>query len=261
MSAIERQVHIDASPIRVAAALAHSPWRGALRIEPVGAGSRIVIEASIEPEALAQAVEVIALDEICGLRTRLAGDATATGDEERTRTTNPSTRRNTMTTITRHVTIDAPTEQVWSAIADFGAVAVWNPNVKASHLTSSETAGEGISRECQLLPVGTVQERVTEWIEGELMSIEIYEFKNVPAMRSANALLSLEPRGDRTMVQVQMTYEVGLGPVGAGMNSVMMKRQFTKAVTGLLAGLKHHVETGDHVDRGSKLPTAAVVAA
>ncbi len=165
-----------------------------------------------------------------------------------------------MTTITRQVTIDASVEQVWPALADFGAVATWNPNVKASRLTSEEGSGIGITRECSLVPIGTIQERVTEWTEGRMMSIEIFDFKNVPAMRRAVAVIGLEPRNGKTLATVEMNYEVGLGALGAGMNSVMMKRQFTKSLTGLLAGLKHHIETGDSVDRRSNLPTAAVAA-
>jgi hypothetical protein len=39
-----------------------------------------------------------------------------------------------------------------------------------------------------------------------------------------------------------------------------MRRQFEKAVTGVLAGLKHHVETGQDVDRKTALPLTAVSA-
>lgn len=166
-----------------------------------------------------------------------------------------------MTTITRQVTVDAPSEQVWDALADFGGIAAWNPNVKKSRLTSNKTDGEGITRECQLTPMGTVQERVTEWTEGEMMTVEIFDFKNVPGMRSGLAVFNLEPNGAQTGVTMQMSYEVGLGSIGAGMNAVMMKRQFAKAVTSLLAGLKFHVETGLPVERGSDLEIDAVVAA
>lgn len=166
-----------------------------------------------------------------------------------------------MTTISRQVTIDAPSEQVWPALADFGGISAWNPNVKTSSLTSVEQTGAGITRECQLVPMGTVQERVSEWVEGEMMSVEILEFKNVPAMRSTVAVFRLEPEGPRTTVRLDMTYEVGLGALGAGMNSMVMKRQFTKAATSMMAGLKLHVETGAAVDRTATLPTDAVIAA
>jgi len=164
-----------------------------------------------------------------------------------------------MTTIKRHVKIDASSDKVWAALADFGNIAIWNPAVRNSHLTSSETEGVGMSRECQLVPTGTVQELVTGWTEGKSLTVEIVDFKNVPAMRTAIAEFTLEPRGEQTDAFMTMNYEVGLGILGDGMNSMMMKRQFQKALTGLLAGLKHHVETGESVDRRSDIPMEAVL--
>ena len=72
MTEIDRQVRLDASPSDVAAALATSPWRSAMRIEPAGAGSRVVISARAEPDELARAVENMALDEVCRLRSALS---------------------------------------------------------------------------------------------------------------------------------------------------------------------------------------------
>jgi hypothetical protein len=165
-----------------------------------------------------------------------------------------------MTTINRSVTINATAAEIWPALADFGGIAAWNPNVKASKLTSDHQLGEGVTRQCQLIPMGTVQERVTEWTEGRMMTIDIYEFQNVPAMRSSTAVIELVPNGPITTVNMSLTYEVGLGPIGAGMNAMGMRRQFEKAVTGVLAGLKHHVETGHDVDRKTALPLTAVSA-
>lgn len=110
-----------------------------------------------------------------------------------------------MTTISRHVTVDANSDRVWAALADFGNIAVFNPSVKRSHLTSTTTEGAGISRECQLAPAGTVQETVTAWTEGESMTVEITEFKNVPAMRSGVADIRIEPKGAQTDVSMAST--------------------------------------------------------
>jgi uncharacterized membrane protein len=169
-------------------------------------------------------------------------------------------RKKHMTIIQRTVQIDASAEQIWPALANFGEIVTWNPGVKASKLTSEQTEGLGISRECQLAPMGTVQERVTEWIENRLLSVEIYEFKNVPAMRSAVASFELEPAGDSTKVTLRMDYSVGLGPIGAGMNAMMLKRQFGTTCSQMLAGLKVHVETGEPVGKITKLPVSAVSA-
>ncbi|MGH1490315.1 MAG: SRPBCC family protein [Acidimicrobiales bacterium] len=262
MTEISRQVRIDAAPMEVAAALASSPWRAALSIDPVGAGSRVNISAAVEPEQLAMAVEAAALAEVCALQSHFSSNQ-ETPNNARTHNQHPKQhllRRTNMTTINRSVTINASAEEVWPALADFGGIAAWNPNVKTSKLTSSQQLGEGITRECQLFPMGTVQERVSEWTDGRMMTIDIYEFRNVPAMRSASAVLELEPNGANTRVNIAMTYEVGLGPLGAGMNAMMMKRQFERTATSMMAGLKHHVETGQDVGRKTDLPLQAVSA-
>ncbi|MEM7326321.1 MAG: SRPBCC family protein [Actinomycetota bacterium] len=268
MTEITRQVRIDAAPVDVAAALARSPWRGAMSIEPVGAGCRVTIAATVEPEPLALAMEETMLAEVCTLQRHFTGRSGLAEDRAARRVGQPGRiastnqhwirRRHTMTTINRSVTINRPAAEVWPALADFGGIATWNPNLKASKLTSSQETGEGTTRECQLLPLGTVQERITEWIEGRMLTIDIYEFQNVPAMRSSTAVIELEPQGDTTRVTMSLSYEVGLGPIGAGMNALGMRRQFEKAVTSLMAGLKHHVETGQPVDRKTAIPLAAV---
>ena len=163
-----------------------------------------------------------------------------------------------MTTLNLSITIDASTEKVWKVLADFGGVATWNPSVKQSRLTSSSIEGAGVSRECVLAPMGTVQERVTEWTDGRLMVIEVYDHKNLPGLRSAVATIELESQGPTTLVHCRMDYAVGLGVVGAGMNAMGMRRVFTKSLGGLLAGLKHHVETGERVDGKTRLDLGAV---
>lgn len=166
-----------------------------------------------------------------------------------------------MTTINLSTTINATPEQVWPLLADFGGVAAWNPSVKTSRLTSSQSVGEGITRECTLSPMGTVQERVTAWEDQRLMGIEIFEFKNVPGMRGGAAIFELVPQAGRTVVNVTFDYTVGLGLVGAGMNSMGMRRKFIKSMKGLLAGLKHHVETGEAIDGFKGLPVDEVAVA
>ncbi|MEM9133376.1 MAG: SRPBCC family protein [Actinomycetota bacterium] len=260
MTEIDRQVHVDAPPTDVARRLADSLWRGAITLHPRGAGTCVRIEAAVEPPALAAAIEAAALDEVCALRLAVAAEQRRRPPSIPTHNPPHRMRRTTMTTIERTVTIDAPAAEVWPALADFGGIATWNPNLKASHLTSDRGEGDGITRECRLSPRGTIQERVTDWRPGQGMTIEIYEFENVPALRTGGARIDLEPMGDRTRVTMRLSYEVGLGALGAGMNSLMMKRQFGTSVNRLLAGLKHHVETGEAVATPRDLPSGAVSA-
>ncbi|MEM7286167.1 MAG: SRPBCC family protein [Actinomycetota bacterium] len=255
MAEINRQVRLDASPSDVAAALATSPWRSAMRIEPAGAGSRVVISAAADPEELARAVENMALDEVCRLRSALADPA------PRAAPLGTSSWARTVRTIEMRVDVDAPTPAVWTALADVGNVETWNPGISSARLTSPERRGVGVTRECVLSPMGTVQERITAWTDERLMTVEMYERKRLPAIRRALATIELTPDGARTAVGCHMMYEVGLGPIGRGLNAAMLHRMFRRSLLGMLAGLKHHVETGEAVLDATVLPFAEVRAA
>jgi uncharacterized protein YndB with AHSA1/START domain len=270
--AVERQIPFDAAPVQVAAALARSPWREALRIEPAGSGSRVVLTALIEPRGLAEAIERLVVDDLGRLRSSLCGPSAATGPTDRgcvpsidhptERVSDQRKEDRTMNEIRLSIVVDATPEEVWPALADFGGVATWNPGVKESHLTSEATQGVGTSRQCRLAPMGIVRERVTEWDPGRMLAIEIYENENIPGFRSAVATLRLAERGpSATEVSVEMAYSVGLGLVGATANALGMRRLFNRSLSRLLAGLKYHVETGRPVDGDAGLDLGAVVVA
>lgn len=253
MTEIHRQVRLDAPPRDVAAALASSPWRSAMAIEPDGAGSRVVIRAEAEPAELARVVENLALDEVCRLRTAPDHPAPAFLQHRR--------RHGTIEQLERSVSIEAPVATVWAAVADAGNVDAWTPTIRSARVTSASDRGVGTTRQCVLVPVGIVQERVTAWVEERLLTVEIYEHRGLPAMRNGAAMIELEPDGAHTTVRCQMAYEVGLGPLGAVLNRVGFRRMFTRSVVGVLAGLKHNIETGERVDMATELPRSAVRAA
>lgn len=224
----------------------------------------MLIDARIEPEALAESIEAELVATVCATKRRLerSTDHTPSPTQPRINKTNRTNRKKpTMTTITRSITIDAPSTEVWAALADFGNIAVFNPAVKQSKLTSDQPNGLGATRECVLAPVGVVQERITSWEEGRLMSIEIYDRKMIPGLRTAVATIELDPRGEQTGVSVTIDYAVGLGVLGASMNAVAMRGRFRKALSGMVAGLKHHVETGEAVTAKTKIPVNAVSSA
>ncbi len=167
-------------------------------------------------------------------------------------------------TISKSITISAPKDRVWRALADFGSISTWNPNVNASKLTSPQPGGLGATRQCNLAPMGVVDEKVVQWDEERALGIEVYEMQKMPGMREATATFILsddEHAGDeQTKVELTMGYEIGLGVLGSTMNALGMRRQFSRAAIGLLAGLKHHVETGASVTGKTKLPTDEVLA-
>ena len=150
-----------------------------------------------------------------------------------------------MTKIECSVRIDAPKEEVWAALADFGGVQKFHPGLKASRSTSSASEGVGATRHCDLKPMGAIEERITEWKEGEEMLVHIYDGKNAPPLdfEHTKARISLYAEGQTTRVTMRLTYRTK-GLAGVVMGPVM-KSQWKKGVAGLLKGLKFYVERGE----------------
>ena len=159
-----------------------------------------------------------------------------------------------MTAITSKVWINAPKQQVWQALADFGNISIFNPAVPNSYLTSDQTSGVGMTRHCDLALAGaSIEERVIEWTEGQSMQIEIYEGKKSPPFQRAVASIHVTTENGGTVVEGTLEYTLKFGPVGALMDSMMVKSQFKNAWQGLFAGLKHYIETGEEVDSPRQL--------
>ncbi len=154
-----------------------------------------------------------------------------------------------MTQVRFKIPIDAPAEQVWAVLADFGAVSRYSPTVVHSYLTGDQRAGVGTARHCDLaLPGATVDERIVDWRDGERYTLEIFDGDKLPPFRSAHASFDVRAAGpDRTVVAAELAYELKYGPAGTLMDRMMVEPKFRAAFGALVAGLKHHLETGEQV--------------
>ena len=149
-----------------------------------------------------------------------------------------------MPTIESSIRINAPKDKVWAALADFGNIQNFHPGLKSSHSTSKANEGVGATRQCDLKPMGIIQERVVEWNDGESMLVHIYEGQNMPPIdfNTTKARLSVRTEGNKTVASMKMDYELkGLG--GAVMGP-MLKSQYKKVIPQILQGLKFYVEKG-----------------
>ena len=156
-----------------------------------------------------------------------------------------------MTHVTKQTRINASKQQVWGIIADFGGVVNYNPNISNSYSTSENNEGVGATRHCDLLPMGSVEERVFDWKEGEEYSLEIIEGKKIAPFKFAKARIILEGDGDQTVATVFFDYQLKYGPIGALMNGLFIKSQFNKALQSLIEGLTFYAETGQQATRES----------
>ena len=147
-----------------------------------------------------------------------------------------------MPNVTREIQVDAPTEKVWAVLANIGAVQDYSPGVVKSYYTSDIREGVDASRHCDLLPTGTVEERIVDWRDGEQYSIEIYEGTEVPY--TGVTQFTLKRDGVGTTVTQIMDYKP-TDDVPNALEGKSMEGLVGKILKGNLVGLKHFVETGE----------------
>lgn len=156
-----------------------------------------------------------------------------------------------MASIRYEITVDRPPSEVWDLISDFGGVYRYNPNVSHSRLTNgSANEGVGATRHCDLSFSGaSVEERILEWHEGEGYALEIFDGEKLPPFRSGvRAAVTVRPAGsERSVVTGDMDYELKFGLLGRLMDRTVVAPRFGPAFGRLLAGIKHHAETGEEI--------------
>lgn len=164
-----------------------------------------------------------------------------------------------MTKLSYETRIEAPVQQVWDVLADFGGTWKYNPNVTKSHSTSETNSGVGAERHCDLAFAGAeVEERIVDWNEGRSYDVAILDGRRTPPMKDPLAHFEVEADGDATVVRAFMRYDMKYGPLGWAMDRAMVRPKFGKAFGQILAGLKHHVETGELVTDDIKVDLGPV---
>ena len=129
--------------------------------------------------------------------------------------------------------IDAPPEEVWKVLDDFGEIQRWNPGVKSSAQTSPGPVGQGTTRHCDFSPIGAVNERILLHEPDRRMTVEIHETSKLPISRG-QADFHLDPDGEGTMLTLNYSYELNrLGRVAKGYTDAQLR----KGLGGLARGL------------------------
>ncbi|MFT5723246.1 MAG: ligand-binding SRPBCC domain-containing protein [Bacteroidia bacterium] len=162
------------------------------------------------------------------------------------------------TIIKRHIAINASKEKVWNALADFGNVQNLSPNIKKSFLTSTDKVGLGSTRHCDFYSFGaSVDEKIIAWDEGNSMKIELFNLKNLPMVSRMGALFELEEKNGQTLINGTFEYHMS-NSLGQLLNKLKMEKMNTKSWEAFLAGIKHNLETGENVDKGTPLDLSVV---
>jgi len=156
-----------------------------------------------------------------------------------------------MSQLSKTAIVRAPVARVWETLADVGTIAAWHPGVERSPVLSTNRTGMGAVRRVELTDGSSAVEEVTLLEEGRSLTVTMSEH-TMPMSRGA-ATFAVEADGDEsTRVTMTMDYEMKYGPLGWLMNAVMLRPILGKVFSSVLAGLDHHLVTGEHIDKNWK---------
>ena len=164
------------------------------------------------------------------------------------------------TNITLEVEINKPIEDVWTDFSEIGNIYLSAPTVGHSYLSSEIKHGIGAQRhmEMSIMPGATLDERVIAWEEGSFVELEVVKIKGMPGVQTMGGDFALIKTGSHTTVlRSTLNYSMSNSFFGF-MNRMMMNKVFQKLWTSILAGYKHHNETGEEVTSKTKVPLKAV---
>ncbi len=145
-----------------------------------------------------------------------------------------------MAEIAETTSIARSPDHVWAALADFGGIGRWAPNVDHSCLTTERCEGVGTTRRVQA-GRNALLERVVEWEPGARLAYRIEGLP--PVVRSVTSTWRLDGAGSATTVTLTSVVDAGPRPPQQLIARVV-GRSVAKASREMLAGLRNHLEEG-----------------
>ena len=143
-----------------------------------------------------------------------------------------------MAEIAETTSIARSPDHVWVALADFGGIGRWAPNVDHSCLTTERCEGVGTTRRVQV-GRNALLERVVEWEPGHRLAYAIEGMP--PVVRSVTNTWNLDGSDGSTTVTLTTRIETGPRPPQQAVARVL-GRVMAKASREMLTGLKTSLE-------------------
>lgn len=165
-----------------------------------------------------------------------------------------------MPTVTVTRDISAPLAQVWDVLRDFGNTADYNPAVPVSAQVGDTREAVGAQRRCDVNASGSkwVLEQITDWdAANHRYSLEMIDGPGRPPVERFTVDIEATESGtDHTTVS--MTASMQTKGMRQGLMGKAAKPMLTKVFGQVLAGLAHHVATGEKVVDVKQLRAAGV---
>lgn len=146
-----------------------------------------------------------------------------------------------MPVLNNEILIDATPEAVWNVLANLELLEKYDPITVKSVATTSDKAGMGAVRKCDVLPKGSwFEEKVVAWTPNQGLAFELIAC-NLPVKWLRHTYV-LTPEGARTRVEQKMEYAMKFGILGRLMNSLFVQRKWNAGIRQFFTGLKQYVE-------------------
>lgn len=146
-----------------------------------------------------------------------------------------------MTTLKHEIKINASKDRVFSTLANLELVQKYNPGVISAKYISTQHKGVGAARECDLGKEGKIRERVTDFKEGQLISMELYEH-NWP-LEFMHWTTQVETAGNTTVISQTLEYKLKFGLIGTLLDKLMMKNKLDNTLNAVFKSMKTYLET------------------
>ncbi len=151
--------------------------------------------------------------------------------------------------VTKNVKV--PVERAWELLSDFGNVQLFNPIVETAEVLSENDRGLGAQRRCNLYNNTSAVEEITEWNEGEGLTVAITDAP-MP-VKNATVRMHVEPAGPQSSaVTFEMNYVPKWGFLGRVMDVLLIRMMMRHTFGKVIRGLKHHARTGEVVEKSGE---------
>lgn len=145
-----------------------------------------------------------------------------------------------MRELTETIEIEAPLQDVWNLLADFGNAADWAPSMRESRLAGHLESGVGTRRTMRHSWGFRFEESVTEWSHGTGYSFDV--LRAPYPMKDVRESWVLEGDNDRSRVTTRVAYDMGLGWSGSLLDWLLVRFIVRREMRAGLRGLKSCLE-------------------
>lgn len=137
--------------------------------------------------------------------------------------------------------VAAPSDFVWAVLDDFPNIAGWSAGIQKSYTTGDTDTGTGLGaeRRCELGGKKILDERISEYVDGERMTVDVWNVEGLP-LRSSKATFAVRPTGAGT---TEATIDAEVTPKLPAFLVKLVGPLLSKAIAKNFAGLLDELAT------------------